>query len=494
MIKINVSIPSFFSVSVFDDPTNWIGFTTLSLAWVYFLFLYTDSDAPPRVISWPFLGSALEIGSDCRTFLGKYFRKFNSPIFTAHIAGRTIHFVDSSYHAHLTPEALFRNKELKSRPVVDAALQSAFGLNSNLTTIASSNALVQSLHRYTLNGGLPTMVEDLQRALAVALPDIVGQQYVGGLNDVLWRVLWRASATALGAVGMAKNDHLVNDLRAFDRVIPLLIAGRMSLNFFPIAKRSKEHLIAAMADWKFLQSQKGILRDRFDSAKRQGVKNVADFSRLQLVILWAANGNTVPAAFWVLFHILSDPESHKAVQKEVDHLFGDGDKELSCEVLDTMVVLNSCIQETLRIYSENMVIREVQEDFELDLGVEGLPKYNVFRGSRVAVMMSRLHMDGTIFENPTLFRWNRFLDPEKKLSKNGIPLPIPLLRPFGAGSSVCPGRKFAVYELKVLLVRLLHNYELELIDKQPPALDHSRIGLGMYVPKTDVQVRVTSRS
>jgi cholesterol 7alpha-monooxygenase len=490
---IKASIPSFFSVSVFDDPTHWIGFATLGLAWIYVLFFYTDSDAPPRVISWPLLGSALEFGADCRAFLGKYFGKFNSPIFTAHVAGKTVHFIDPSHQAGLTPEALFRTKELKSRPIADAALQDAFGLNSDLTAIASSHALVQSLHRYTLHGGLPEMVEDAQRALAVALPDIVGKEYAGGLNDVVWRVLWRASATALGAGCIAKNEHLVNDLRAFDRVVSLLVA-RVPLNWFPVAKRGREHLIAAMTDWKFLQSQKGLFRDRFDSAKRHRVKNVADFSRLQLVILWAANGNTIPTAFWVLFHILSDPDAQKAVREEVDLFFGDGDKELSCEVLDKMVVLNSCIQEALRIYSENMVVREVQEDFELDLGVEGLPKYNVFSGSRVAVMMSRLHMDGTIFENPSSFQWNRFLDPEKVFSKNGVPLPTPVLRPFGAGSTICPGRKFAVYELKLLLVRLFHNYELELIDKQPPALDHSRIGLGMYGPKTDVQVRVTPRS
>jgi len=117
-----------------------------------------------------------------------------------------------------------------------------------------------------------------------------------------------------------------------------------------------------------------------------------------------------------------------------------------------------------------MIIQQVMKDFELDLGVEGLGKYTLLKGTRVAIIMSRLHIDGAVFENLHTFKWDPFIDPTKIFSKNGNALPNPV-RPFGGGSSICPGRNFAVYELKLFLARLFCDYEIELINNNIPRVD-----------------------
>lgn len=59
---------------------------------------------------------------------------------------------------------------------------------------------------------------------------------------------------------------------------------------------------------------------------------------------------------------------------------------------------------------------------------------------------------------------------------------------------MCPGRKFASYEIKVYVAELLHRYDLELLDKDKNLkTDSSRAGFGIYVPLEDVNVRISRR-
>lgn len=68
------------------------------------------------------------------------------------------------------------------------------------------------------------------------------------------------------------------------------------------------------------------------------------------------------------------------------------------------------------------------------------------------------------------------------------------LMPFGSGSTMCPGRHFALNEIKQFLCLLLLYFDLELEEDQTTAtLDHSRAGLGVLLPNTDVRFRYRLR-
>lgn len=63
--------------------------------------------------------------------------------------------------------------------------------------------------------------------------------------------------------------------------------------------------------------------------------------------------------------------------------------------------------------------------------------------------------------------------------------------PFGSGVTICPGRLFAVQEIKQFLILMLSYFELELVEscvKSPP-LDQSRAGLGILPPLYDTEFR-----
>lgn len=63
--------------------------------------------------------------------------------------------------------------------------------------------------------------------------------------------------------------------------------------------------------------------------------------------------------------------------------------------------------------------------------------------------------------------------------------------PFGSGVTKCPGRFFAIYEIKQFLTLMLLYFDMELLDPaiRVPPLDQSRAGLGILQPTYDVDFK-----
>lgn len=100
---------------------------------------------------------------------------------------------------------------------------------------------------------------------------------------------------------------------------------------------------------------------------------------------------------------------------------------------------------------------------------------------------------------PQEYKFDRFLD-EKGQEKTTFTRQGRKLRyfymPFGSGVTKCPGRFFAVYEIKQFLTLLLSYFDMELLDPaiQVPPLDQSRAGLGILQPTYDVDFRYKLKS
>lgn len=92
------------------------------------------------------------------------------------------------------------------------------------------------------------------------------------------------------------------------------------------------------------------------------------------------------------------------------------------------------------------------------------------------------------------YQYDRYLDEngqEKNcFYRNGRKLRY-FYMPFGSGVTKCPGRFFAVHEIKQFLSLILSYFEVELLDSdvKVPPLDQSRAGLGILQPTYDVDFR-----
>ncbi|XP_045931033.1 cytochrome P450 7A1-like, partial [Micropterus dolomieu] len=215
-------------------------------------------------------------------------------------------------------------------------------------------------------------------------------------------------------------------------------------------------------------------------------------------ILWASVGNTVPATFWAMYYLVSHPEALQVVRQEIHDVLRlsgvefsrDRDVTLSREQLDKLLYLESAINESLRLSSASMNIRVAQEDFSLRL--DGERSVAVRKGDIIALYPQSMHMDPEIYEEPQTFRLDRYIQDGREKTdfyKNGQKLKYYRM-PFGSGSSMCPGRHFAINEIKQFLCLLLLYFDLQLEEGQPRAtLDPSRAGMGILLPTRDVRFR-----
>lgn len=169
---------------------------------------------------------------------------------------------------------------------------------------------------------------------------------------------------------------------------------------------------------------------------------------------------------------------------------------VTLEDLQKMVILESCISESLRLSTGSLIMREAVEPCTLTLA-DG-STYKIRKGDNVGIFPPIIHRDERFFENSETFQYDRFLKMKDTFIIDGREVPSSqCFLPFGGGVSYCPGRKFARNEIKTLAIHLLLKFEMSLSGSsvsKPVAVDYSRAGLGIFQPKDcTLQLKLTSK-
>ncbi|XP_037727373.1 cytochrome P450 4ae1 [Drosophila subpulchrella] len=110
--------------------------------------------------------------------------------------------------------------------------------------------------------------------------------------------------------------------------------------------------------------------------------------------------------------------------------------------------LNCVVKESLRLYPP---IPAVARCMEKDLAIEG---GYVPAGTDVVVLLWQLLRDEALFANPLLFQ------PERHMGEEATRLGPYSYIPFSAGPRNCIGQKFALLEMKTMVIKLVRHYQL----------------------------------
>jgi cytochrome P450 family 110 len=184
----------------------------------------------------------------------------------------------------------------------------------------------------------------------------------------------------------------------------------------------------------------------------EGLTDAEVRDELATMIL-AGHETTGTALSWALECLLRRPEVVRRVREEITQVAGKGEVPRGREQLAKLEYLDATIKEVLR-FRPIMAFggtRIVQVPWRLR-------EWEIPPGTAVANALSMVHRRSDLYPEPHDFR------PERFLGKRPDPYEW---TPFGGGVRRCLGMAFALYEMKIVLARLLATTELELAEPGP---------------------------
>ncbi|MGK4584751.1 bifunctional cytochrome P450/NADPH--P450 reductase [Kitasatospora sp. HPMI-4] len=189
------------------------------------------------------------------------------------------------------------------------------------------------------------------------------------------------------------------------------------------------------------------------TAKHPGDGTTLDLANIRnqvITFLIAGHETTSGTLAFALHHLAKHPSALRAVQREVDELWGDTDElDPTFEDIGRLRHTRQVLNETLRLWPAAPGFgRTARQDTLLG------GRIPVRAGQTVGVIVPMLHRDPAWGDNPELFDPARF-DPEVEAARSPH-----AFKPFGTGERACIGRQFALHEATMLLGMLVHRYRL----------------------------------
>ncbi|KGF72495.1 cytochrome P450 [Neosynechococcus sphagnicola sy1] len=168
-----------------------------------------------------------------------------------------------------------------------------------------------------------------------------------------------------------------------------------------------------------------------------------------MTLLLAGHETTATAMTWALYWIHTLPTVKAILLAELNSLEDDTDTS----AIARLPYLHAVCCETLRIYPIALITlpRIVKSSMEL-MG------YQLPPGTVLAPCIYLTHRRPDLYPEPQQFRPERFL--EQQFS------PYEYL-PFGGSNRRCIGAAFALFEMKLVLSRILRSCQLERVDQRP---------------------------
>lgn len=197
--------------------------------------------------------------------------------------------------------------------------------------------------------------------------------------------------------------------------------------------------------------------------------------RYQMVTFLIAGHETTSGLLsFTVYYLLKNPECLQKAQAEVDQF-----DEITVDTLGKLKYIDAVFKETLRLQpTAPAFTRKTLEDEAVLPG-----GYRVYKDDALFVLISGLHRDPNVWENPEEF------NPERMLNGGYEKLPPNAWKPFGNGQRACIGRPFAWQEALLALALVLKYFNLELVD---PSYD-LRLKETLTIKPEDLKIRVRSR-
>ncbi|KAL4334280.1 hypothetical protein GQ457_07G010060 [Hibiscus cannabinus] len=239
--------------------------------------------------------------------------------------------------------------------------------------------------------------------------------------------------------GMKKIRQSFNEL--LDSVIELRVNAA-----------TEKEKVNGMSEQKsdFLQFLLDLHNESEDSASSLTMNQIKG---ILMDIVVGGTDTTSTTTEWVMAELMQHPEIMEKVKKELGDVVGLNNTVEEFH-LSNLSYLNAVIKESFRLHSPLPLLVPRCCGQSLLLGGYTIPK-----GSRVFLNMWSISMDPNIWDNPSEFRPERFLNDPDKFDFRGNDFRY---LPFGSGRRKCPGLSLGEKMLSFILASFLHSFEWKL--------------------------------
>ncbi|KAG8447072.1 hypothetical protein GDO86_014500 [Hymenochirus boettgeri] len=464
----------------------------------------------------PWLGHALEFGKDSAEFLTQMKEK-HGDIFTVEIAGKFVTFLldphsfdavfwapsdklDFGKYAEILMDRMFDVRLPTSNMNKERAVLKSHFQNESLTDLTKS--MFHNLNIILLNGSSCPISEWKEEGLLAFVYKVMLR---AGYLTLFGRESEQHSDSHSPAKDVRHSQEVYKEFRKLDQL--LMKAARKTLSRGE--KKEADAVKRRLCQLVTINSHKDkYCKSSWFEYYRRHLEEIEVNEEMQsralILQLWATQGNVGPATFWLILYLLKSPEAMLAVKGEFERTFqsfkdrNTDIKEINQDLLDNMFILDSALNEALRLTAAPFITREVLADMSLKLA-DGR-EFRLRRHDRVCLFpYVSPQMDPEVYRDPEVFQYDRFLSAngtEKTFFyKNGKKLKYPNL-PWGAGSNVCVGKRHAVNSIKqfVCLLFFYFDFELKNPSEKIPEFDRSRYGFGVVQPNQDISFKYRRKS
>ncbi|KAK4167838.1 cytochrome P450 [Cladorrhinum sp. PSN259] len=209
-----------------------------------------------------------------------------------------------------------------------------------------------------------------------------------------------------------------------------------------------------------------VRNDLFEGLVKRRKDWNLDMSKLEInaaILVVAGSETTATILSGVTYLLLQNPAALDKVTREVRSAFASAD-EINFTSVNKLTYMVACLSEALRRYPPvpaNMVRSVVGSGGSKSAVIAG---HVVPAGTMVEVGQWAMNHDEEYWHDPWMYRPERFLDGGDGDEKSGQRDLIDALQPFSYGPRNCIGRNLAYAEMRLILARVLFDFDLRLDD------------------------------
>lgn len=300
---------------------------------------------------------------------------------------------------------------------------------------------------------------DLQQNMNELTLEIVGMTLFGQDLSDQSRIAGKAFSTALKGIGSRGPGNLS---------MPLWLPTPGNVSFYLARKRLKRLVKQIIQNFREDKSKHNedtllgsLMNARYENGEGMSDHQLQD----EIVTIYLAGFETTSMALtWAFFVLNNEQQVDVRLREDLAKLPEDN---MTLDTMKKLTYTPMFLKELLRLYSPVWTIARniIEPDQVCGYNV---PAKNTF----ILISPYITHRMKEFWDDPETFRAERF-DPENKTLSHKKRHPFSYY-PFSSGARVCIGKHFSLFEMTLILSKLLRQYKL-VIDK-PEAIKFKAVG------------------